>query len=63
MADRLVECISHPIVHDIAIVVCSCERCQISGAKKGVPQLLGQILQTAKLWCKEGLNCLPQNTK
>jgi hypothetical protein len=42
--ESLVECIDHPIVHDTAILEGSRERCQISTAKKSLPQLLGQIL-------------------
>jgi hypothetical protein len=50
--DRLVECTDHPVAHNPAIFVGSRERCQISTAKKNIPQLLGQILETVKLCCK-----------
>ena len=49
MANRLVECIDHSIVHNTAILVCFCK---ILATKKSVPQLLDQILKTAKLWRK-----------
>jgi hypothetical protein len=61
MADRLVERIDRPIVHNTAIPVCSRERRQISAAKKSVAQILSQILMTAKLWRKVRSDVLKPN--
>jgi hypothetical protein len=48
MADRLVEHIDHPSVHDAAIFAAPRERRQISTAKENIAQLFSQIHKPAK---------------